>query len=53
MAKQQTQKVKGCRKCGRSKKRNAAKGNAISLFVRGKISAKDYWNMTGVTAKIV
>lgn len=52
MAKQQTQKVKGCKKCGRSKKRSAAKGNAISLFVRDKISAKEYWAMVGISTKV-
>lgn len=46
MAKKATQTVKGCRKCGRSKKRNANAGSPISLFVRGKISGTDYFKMT-------
>jgi len=33
---------KGQRKYGRSKRKDAAKGNLISLFVRGKITAEEY-----------
>lgn len=46
MAQVQTQKVKGCKKCGRSKRKAAAKGSALSQFVRGKISGKDYFAAT-------
>lgn len=51
MAKLQQQKVKGCRKCGRNKKKSANKGNAISLFVRGKITAKEYFILTKQAVK--
>lgn len=46
MAKKEGQKVKGCSKCGRNKKKSANKGSAISLFIRGKISAKEYFVLT-------
>jgi len=52
MAQKQTQKVKGCRKCGRQKRKDAGRGGATSLFVRGKISAADYFRMTGQRAKV-
>lgn len=51
MAQKQGQTVKGCRKCGRGKKKEAAKGSAISLFVRGKIDGRTYFNLTGQKAK--
>lgn len=51
MAKREGQKVKGCRKCGRNKKKSANKGNAISLYVRGKITAKEYFAVTGQAFK--
>jgi hypothetical protein len=51
MAKRDGQKVKGCRKCGRNKKKSANKGNAISLFVRNKISAREYFSLSGQTFK--
>lgn len=51
MAKREQQKVKGCRKCGRNKKKSANKGNAISLFVRGKITAKQYFLLTKQSCK--
>jgi len=51
MAQKQTQKVKGCRKCGRGKKRAAGKGSALSLFVRGKISAADYFKASNQSVK--
>ena len=51
MAKKESQKVKGCKKCGRTKRRNANKGNAISLFVRNKISAREYFSLTGQSFK--
>jgi hypothetical protein len=36
---------KGQRKYGRSKRKDAAKGNPISLFVRNKISAEVYFKL--------
>lgn len=51
MAKREGQKVKGCRKCGRTKKKNDRKGSAISLFAKGKISAADYFKATNQTVK--
>lgn len=51
MAKKEGQKVKGCRKCGRAKNRQARSGNPISLFVRDKITAKDYFSLTGQAFK--
>lgn len=47
----QAKKVKGCRKCGRGKKRAARFGNPISAFVRNKISAKEYFNLTNQSFK--
>lgn len=39
---------KGSKKIGREKKRKAdGKTHPISLFVRNKITAKIYWEMTG------
>lgn len=52
MAKKQSQKVKGCRKCGRSKKRDTGKANPISFFVRGKITAEVYFKQTGQKFKV-
>lgn len=46
MAKREITKVKGCKKCGRNKKRAARYGNPISLFVRNQITAKEYFNLT-------
>lgn len=47
MAKKKVQKTKGGnKKHGRSKKKAAAKGNSISNFVRGKISAAEYFKQT-------
>jgi hypothetical protein len=51
MAKKQGQTVKGCRKCGRGKKRLSRFGSPISLFVRDKISAKEYFRLTNQAAK--
>jgi hypothetical protein len=53
MAKRETQKVKGCRKCGRQKRKEAGRGSALSLFVRGKIAASDYFKMTNQATKKV
>ena len=52
MAQKQTQKVKGCKKCGRSKRKAAAKGSAFSLFVKGKIDGKQYFALTNQTVKV-
>ena len=46
MAKKAKTGGKGQRKYGRSKKRAAAKGNAISLFARGKITGEEYFKQT-------
>lgn len=51
MAQKESQKIKGCKKCGRSKKRKARFGNSISAFVRGKISAKEYFALTSQAFK--
>jgi hypothetical protein len=51
MAKREHQKVKGCRKCGRVKRKEAGKGSALSLFVRGKIDARTYFSLTKQTLK--
>lgn len=51
MPQKKTQKVKGCRKCGRIKRKNEGKSSSISLFVRNKISAEQYFKDTGQTIK--
>jgi hypothetical protein len=51
MPQQQTQKTKGCRKCGRSKKKDAGKSSFLSLLVRNKISAEEYFRKTNQKAK--
>ena len=49
MAKKKTQKTKGGnKKHGRNKKKSANRANPISLFVRGKISAADYWKAINI-----
>lgn len=40
------------RKYGRNKRKAANRGNATSLFVRGKITAHTYWAMAGIPAKV-
>ena len=52
MAKKEQQKVKGCRKCGRGKRKQAGRGSAISLFVRGKIDGKQYFALTGQKVRV-
>ncbi len=42
----------GDKKKGREKRKKLAKGNPISLFVRGKITAHTYWTMAGISAKV-
>jgi hypothetical protein len=44
MAKRESQKVKGCKKCGRSKRKNS--GSALALYVRNKITAEQYFKET-------
>jgi hypothetical protein len=44
MAKKESQKVKGCKKCGRSKRKN--NGSVFALYVRGKITAETYFKET-------
>ena len=51
MAKKESQKVKGCRKCGRTKKRLSRFGSPISNFVRGKITATEYFKLTNQSFK--
>ncbi len=50
-AKQGDTKVKGCKKCNREKKKKARKGSPISSFVRGRITAKEYFLLTGQSFK--
>jgi hypothetical protein len=49
MAARESQKVKGCRKCGRSARKGV--GTPISLYVRNKITAKEYFSLTGQSFK--
>lgn len=56
MAKKATSTGKGGKnkKYGRNKRKAVRKGSPISLFVRGRISAQDYWkliNMGGPTKR--
>lgn len=47
MAKKKVQKTKGGnKKHGRNKRKSANRSNPISLFVRDKITAQQYWNLT-------
>lgn len=39
-------KVKGCRKCGRNKRKEARKGSPESLYSRGLISGEAYFKLT-------
>jgi len=47
MAQVLSQKVKGCKKCGRNTKKAGRNGSPISLFVKGKIDGKAYFAATG------
>lgn len=53
MAKRQpqtaSQRVKGCKKCGRSKKKG--RDVALSSFVRGRITAQEYFKLTNQALK--
>jgi hypothetical protein len=52
MAKKKVQRTKGGnKKHGRSKKKQASKGNPISNFVRGKITAEQYFYQIKITSK--
>lgn len=51
MAKKQGQKVKGCRKCGRGKKKQDGRVKPLSAFVRGKITAAEYFKLTNQALK--
>jgi len=44
--------AKGSRKLGRGKKKAEGKTRPLSLFVRGKISAHKYWELTGQSLKV-
>jgi len=43
---------KGNKKYGRNKKKNERKGSPISLFVKGKITAHKYWELTGQSSRV-
>jgi len=45
-------KAGGCRKSGRSERKKKNKGNPISLYVRGKITAENYFKLTNQTIKV-
>jgi hypothetical protein len=51
MPQKQSQKTKGCKKCGRIKKKEAGKSTYLSLFVRNKISGEEYFRKTDQKAK--
>ena len=51
MAKKAKTGGKGQRKYGRSKRKDAAKGNPMSLFVRNKISAEVYFKLINHSQK--
>lgn len=42
---------KGNKKYGRNKRKSERRGNPISLFVRDKITAHKYWELTGQSSK--
>lgn len=52
MAQRQLTKVKGCKKCGRSKRKESRVGSPISLFVKGKISGSQYFALTGQKVRV-
>lgn len=43
---------KGSKKYGRNKRRKERVGSPISLFVRGKITANKYWELTGQSGNL-
>jgi hypothetical protein len=51
MAKREGQKVKGCKKSGRTIKKAGRVGSAISSFVRNKITAAEYFRQTNQKSK--
>lgn len=50
MAKKESQKVKGCRKCGRSKRKGTS-NSPLSLFVKNLITASEYFKQTNQKVK--
>ena len=46
------QKAGGCKKSGRTERKRKNRGNPISLFVRGKITAENYFKLTNQTYKV-
>jgi len=51
MAKKEHQTVKGCKKCGRNLRKEEHIGNTISLYVRNKITAEQYFKTTNQKVK--
>lgn len=51
MPKAQSQKTKGCKKCGRIKKKLEGRNSILSLFVRNKISGEEYFRKTDQKVK--
>jgi hypothetical protein len=51
MAKKESQTVKGCRKCGRTLRKEGNTGNPISNYIRGKITAEQYFKTTNQKVK--
>lgn len=51
MAAKKIQNVKGCRKCGRSKKKQDGRTKPLSAFVRSRISADEYFKLTNQALK--
>ncbi len=49
MPKRESQKVKGCKKCGRSAKKG--KDQNLSLYVKGFITATEYFRNTNQKVK--
>lgn len=43
--------VKGVKKAGRSKRKSEGRVKPLSQFVRGKITAENYFSQTGQTVK--
>jgi hypothetical protein len=50
MAKKQSQKVKGCKKCGRSTRKGSST-SPLSLFVKNFITASEYFKLTNQKTK--
>lgn len=43
---------KGSKKIGRTKRKAERKGSPISLFVRNRITAHKYWELTGQSVRV-